>query len=134
MYEVQVSTNPAFSPLSASSGIVNTTQSPAWNAPSLPDGTYYWRVRVSDPFGVWSSWSTATRFGLDTVAPVAAARRAGSIVSPGVSTMPAGEPLALEATDAGSGVARIEYSRDGGAWTTYSSPVTFDDTGRHLLA
>jgi drug/metabolite transporter (DMT)-like permease len=45
-----------------------------------------------------------------------------------------GEPIELTATDATSGVARIEVSIDGGPWTTYASPISFEAIGRHVLA
>lgn len=34
----------------------------------------------------------------------------------------------------GSGVATVEYRLDGGAWTTYDSPVTVEAAGAHTLA
>ncbi|WUR62548.1 plastocyanin/azurin family copper-binding protein [Micromonospora chokoriensis] len=39
----------------------------------------------------------------------------------------------LTATDAGSGVATIEYSLDGAAFTAYSSPVVVTAVGMHML-
>jgi plastocyanin len=40
----------------------------------------------------------------------------------------------LSATDTGgSGLARIEYQLDGGAWTVYSSPVVVSTVGAHML-
>ncbi|MFJ2086550.1 OmpL47-type beta-barrel domain-containing protein [Micromonospora chokoriensis] len=39
----------------------------------------------------------------------------------------------LTATDAGSGVATIEYSLDGAAFTAYSSPVVVTAIGMHML-
>jgi len=45
-----------------------------------------------------------------------------------------GDTIMLEATDATSGVRRIEYLRDGSAWTTYSGSLAFDTPGQHVLA
>jgi uncharacterized cupredoxin-like copper-binding protein len=39
----------------------------------------------------------------------------------------------LTATDDSSGVDSVEYSLDGGAWTTYSAPVAVDTVGDHML-
>jgi len=41
--------------------------------------------------------------------------------------------VTLEATDEGSGVDSVEYSLDGGEWTTYEDPVTVEDEGAHTL-
>ena len=38
-------------------------------APSAPDGTYYWRVFAEDAVGNQSSWSQTRSFVVDTVAP-----------------------------------------------------------------
>jgi len=39
----------------------------------------------------------------------------------------------LTATDAGSGVASVEYQLDGGTWTPYSAPVVVSSLGMHML-
>lgn len=39
----------------------------------------------------------------------------------------------LTATDEGSGVATIEYSLDGGAFTAYANPVVVNTVGMHML-
>lgn len=42
--------------------------------------------------------------------------------------------VTISATDAGTGVERIEYSQDGGAtWVTYSGPFVLPDDGRHSV-
>jgi len=132
-YEVQVASDVGFSTIATSSGTVDSIQR-NWRAPALADGVYYWRVRSRDPFGVWSEWSAGTRFGVDTTAPIAVARRGGVLVGSPVLVLHPGDLVELNATDVGSGVARIEVSLDGGTWTTYSSPVPFDAVGRHFLA
>lgn len=40
----------------------------------------------------------------------------------------------LTATDDSSGVDSVEYSLDGGAWSTYSDPVVVDAVGAHMLS
>ncbi|MFD9740037.1 ThuA domain-containing protein [Umezawaea sp. NPDC059074] len=42
-------------------------------------------------------------------------------------------PVTLTATDAGSGVASVEYALDGGAWTAYTTPVDVTGDGTHTL-
>ncbi|MFC7532420.1 OmpL47-type beta-barrel domain-containing protein [Actinoplanes sp. GCM10030250] len=39
----------------------------------------------------------------------------------------------VTAGDTGSGVARIEYQLDGGAWSAYTNPVLIDVLGQHML-
>lgn len=41
--------------------------------------------------------------------------------------------LTLSALDTGSGVASVEYTLDGGAWTVYTAPVTVDSAGDHTF-
>ncbi len=42
-------------------------------------------------------------------------------------------PVALAATDATSGVDKIEYALDGGAWTAYTAAVNVTGVGDHTL-
>ncbi|WP_327089710.1 ThuA domain-containing protein [Nonomuraea sp. NBC_01738] len=42
-------------------------------------------------------------------------------------------PVVLTATDALSGVGRVEYALDGGAWTAYGEPVVVSGEGAHEL-
>ncbi|WP_435207634.1 OmpL47-type beta-barrel domain-containing protein [Micromonospora sp. bgisy143] len=67
----------------------------------------------------------------DTTAPVVTAALAGDRDGDGnyVGTVTA----TLTATDAGSGVATIEYALDGAAFTSYTSPVVVTATGMHML-
>lgn len=41
--------------------------------------------------------------------------------------------VSLTATDAGSGVASVEYQLDGGTWTAYAAPVVVSTVGMHML-
>jgi hypothetical protein len=41
--------------------------------------------------------------------------------------------VTLSATDAGSGVASVEYQLDGGTWTAYAAPVVVSAVGMHML-
>ncbi|MFE0170816.1 OmpL47-type beta-barrel domain-containing protein [Streptomyces sp. NPDC059002] len=42
--------------------------------------------------------------------------------------------VTVTATDAGSGVAKVEYSLDGGPYLAYGTPVVVDRVGRHSVA
>jgi uncharacterized cupredoxin-like copper-binding protein len=42
--------------------------------------------------------------------------------------------ITITALDTGSGVGSVEYKLDGGAWTTYTAPVTVDAEGDHTFA
>ena len=133
-FELQVASDAGFSSIVATSGIASSSGSAAWVPPALADGGYFWRVRVADAFGAWSAWSAVTQFRLDTTPPVATARHGGSAVPPGSLAIAGGDAVSVEGTDAGSGVARLEYSLDGAAWTTYSVAIVFTTPGRHVLA
>ncbi|MBQ0903904.1 OmpL47-type beta-barrel domain-containing protein [Micromonospora sp. U21] len=67
----------------------------------------------------------------DTTPPVVTADLAGDRDGDGnyIGTATA----TLAATDAGSGVATIEYSLDGAAFTAYSAPIVVDGVGMHML-
>lgn len=67
----------------------------------------------------------------DTTPPTAAVSLAGERDGEGnyVGTVTA----TLTASDADSGVARIEYSLDGDPYVTYSSPIVVPDAGMHML-
>ncbi|MGA5300512.1 cupredoxin domain-containing protein [Nucisporomicrobium flavum] len=41
--------------------------------------------------------------------------------------------VTINASDGGSGIARIEYNVDGGAFTAYTNPVVIDDEGAHMV-
>ncbi len=41
--------------------------------------------------------------------------------------------VTLSATDAGSGVASVEYQLDGGTWASYAAPVVVSAVGTHML-
>ena len=42
-------------------------------------------------------------------------------------------PVVITSTDAGSGVKKLEWSLDGGAWTAYTTPVEVTGDGTHEL-
>lgn len=68
----------------------------------------------------------------DTTAPETSATVTGTRNSNGAYITSA--KVTVTATDAGSGVDRIEYSLDGGPYLAYSAPVIVDRIGSHTLA
>jgi hypothetical protein len=67
---------------------------------------------------------------IDTTAPVTVA----TFAPPSDGGWHAGAtPVTLASTDAGSGVAGIEWSLDGGPWTPYTTPVDVTGDGPHEL-
>ncbi|GHG02323.1 MULTISPECIES: cupredoxin domain-containing protein [Amycolatopsis] len=67
----------------------------------------------------------------DTTAPTVTAAVAGDRDPSGNYVGSA--TVSLTATDAGSGVASVEYQLDGGTWTTYTAPVVVTAVGMHML-
>ncbi|MEU7591014.1 plastocyanin/azurin family copper-binding protein [Micromonospora sp. NPDC049230] len=67
----------------------------------------------------------------DTTAPVVTATPAGE--QDGDGNYIGTATVTLTATDAGSGVATIEYALDGGAFTAYTNPVVVTSVGMHML-
>jgi len=131
-YEVQVSSDASFSPGSlVATGAAESTAT-LWESPSISHGAYFWRVRVEDEYGVWSTWSTPTPVRVDAIAPVVSAIHNAELVADSYAAVLVGETIALNATDEGSGVAEIRFSLDGGSWTVYSGPFALDP-GRHVL-
>ncbi|MEU6643905.1 ThuA domain-containing protein [Saccharomonospora sp. NPDC046836] len=67
---------------------------------------------------------------LDVTAPVTEA----TFAEPGSAGWHQGEVgVTLTAADSGSGVDRVEWSLDGGEWTTYTEPVVVTGDGEHTL-
>lgn len=60
IYELQVSTSSDFS-----NPTTYTLRTNSRNLPALPDGVYYWRVKVKDSAGNWSNWSVHREFEID---------------------------------------------------------------------
>ncbi|PWJ03259.1 glycosyl hydrolase [Streptomyces sp. NWU49] len=70
--------------------------------------------------------------GEDTTAPEATAKVTGTRNAEGAYVGSAS--VAVEATDEGSGVDRIEYAiGDDGAWQPYTAPVVVDQVGTHTV-
>ncbi|QNS08549.1 OmpL47-type beta-barrel domain-containing protein [Streptomyces xanthii] len=69
--------------------------------------------------------------GEDTTAPETSAKAEGQTNADGAFVGSAS--VTVSATDAGSGVDRIEYALDGGAYTPYTAPVVVNQVGAHTL-
>lgn len=69
--------------------------------------------------------------GEDTTAPVVTGQVTGERNPAGAYVGKA--TVTVTATDAGSGVARIEYNVDGGAFAAYTAPVVVDTVGTHMV-
>jgi hypothetical protein len=92
----------------------------AWTLKSI-DGTRRVYYQIKDNAG-WYSLQYYDEIILDRVAPVTTLSH-----SPGSST------VTLSATDATSGVKATYYRIDGGAWNTYTGPITLTGTGSHTI-
>jgi len=115
-YWAEVASDPGFTDTVASSGWMSQT---TYTFRLLGDGvTYHYRVMARDAFGHESGWSTAVRSTQDASPPEVAFGALPAVVSTSVVE------LTGTASDAGSGVAKVELSDDGGAtWSeaTYST-------------
>ncbi|WP_067494871.1 plastocyanin/azurin family copper-binding protein [Actinoplanes sp. TFC3] len=99
-------------------------------------GEHLARYRATDKAGNTSEPGSAT-FTVtepsdeDVTAPTVTAQVSGQQDAGGNYVGPAS--VTLTATDDDSGVARIEYQVDGGAWTAYTQPVVVNTVGMHMV-
>ena len=68
-YQIQLSASADFGAASYDSGRVASTSTSHAPASALPDGLYYWRVRVWTADDEMSDWSLTRKMGIDTVPP-----------------------------------------------------------------
>ncbi|MCF6376869.1 ThuA domain-containing protein [Nocardioides KLBMP 9356] len=91
--------------------------------PVTGEGARLVEYRAKDTAGTVGSVASRT-VNVDTVAPTVSAKVGGDRA----------RTITLTATDATSGVASIEYQLDDATtWTTYTSPVTIDEPGTHVV-
>ncbi|MGW5705270.1 OmpL47-type beta-barrel domain-containing protein [Amycolatopsis japonica] len=98
-------------------------------------GAHTVKYRATDKAGNVSAEGTATFTiveGDDNTAPVVSVVVSGDL--DGSWSYIEDATINLTATDAGSGVDKIEYQLDGGAWTVYTAPVKVTALGTHTLA
>jgi hypothetical protein len=108
----------------------------AWIAYSAPvaissDGAHTLEARATDVAGNLST-STLT-VHVDTTPPVTTATPACTLAGNG-GWCRGPVNISLAASDATAGVDATEYRLDGGAWTTYTSPVNVTGEGTHTVA
>jgi cytochrome c len=106
----------------------------AWTAYTAPvaisgDGTHQVRYRAADKAGNVSTAGTQA-VKIDATAPVTTAAFAPATDA---GWHKGATPVSLAATDAGSGVSKVEWSLDGGPWTAYTTPVDVTGNGQHEL-
>nr|WP_203866649.1 family 16 glycoside hydrolase [Plantactinospora endophytica] len=97
---------------------------------TLTPGTYRYFCAIPG-HGMMTGTFVVTGGGEDTTPPTVAAQVTGEQDENGAYVGSA--TVTLSATDSGSGVGRIEYSLDGGAYGTYSGPVTVSAYGQHTV-
>jgi hypothetical protein len=97
----------------------------------LSPGTYRYFCAIPGHGGM-AGLLVVTGGGSDTTPPTASAAVSGERNDDGSYLGAA--TVTLSATDTGSGVDRIEYSLDGGAYGTYAAPVTVNQPGQHTLS
>ncbi|MGW0531306.1 OmpL47-type beta-barrel domain-containing protein [Streptomyces sp. NPDC003032] len=114
----------------------------AWTAYTAPvmvheTGTHKVRYRASDKAGNQAA-EKAVEFTVvappvqDRTPPQTSAKVEGDKDSDGAYLGRA--RVTVTATDADSGVAKVEYSLDGGPYLAYEAPVVVDRVGRHTVA
>ncbi|MFJ6194837.1 OmpL47-type beta-barrel domain-containing protein [Micromonospora sp. NPDC092111] len=96
----------------------------------LTPGTYRYFCAIPGHGGM-TGLLVVSGGGSDTTAPTATAEVTGERDGSGAYLGSA--TVALSATDSGSGVAKIEYSLDGGPYGVYSTPVTVNQPGGHTV-
>ena len=124
--EVQVSVS-AFDSGSGVNTVEYDLDGAGWAAYSgplgLPDGVHSLNLRVIDNAGNITE-GTQT-FSVDMLAPVIDFSLTGTEGANSWYTTTV--QVSASANDAGSGLATIEVSVDGGSWNVYSAPLAFDD-------
>ncbi len=131
-YELQLSADPLFGTVEQTSGVVSSDSSNHLLY-GVSEGTHYVRVRAADQYSVWSPFSPARSFSVDTVPPAAIhqwSRVEGDVG--GRTWILPGATLTLTASDMGSGVADLFVSVDG-IVSDYAGPVTLSDHGVHII-
>ena len=69
MFHLQIGRYSNMSSPTVDTGMVNSTHT-YYIPTTLTTGKWYWRVRVADGDGLWSSWSSVANFVLDITGPV----------------------------------------------------------------
>ncbi|MEH1123135.1 family 43 glycosylhydrolase [Micromonospora sp. CPCC 206061] len=78
--------------------------------------------------------ATATDRAGNVSAPVSLAVMIDATAPASTAAVSAARAVTVTASDASSGVARVEYTIDTGAWTTYSGAIAAPDTNKHTVS
>ncbi len=140
VFQIFIDDDPGFGSVDFDSGAQSFTE-PLWSFPmgtdytTIPDGDWYWIVRMQDESGWWSDYSAVSTFSIDTVAPVTAMGTGSPSYDGGnVTYVTSATQFNLTASDAGSGVNSTWYRIDSGAWTEYAGPFDLSGLpGNHLI-
>ncbi|HEY0698148.1 MAG TPA: family 16 glycoside hydrolase, partial [Micromonospora sp.] len=97
----------------------------------LSPGTYRYFCSIPGHGGM-TGLLVVSGGGSDTTAPTVTAVVSGDKDTNGAYVGSA--TVTLSATDSESGVDRVEYSLDGGAYGTYAAPVTVNQPGQHTVS
>ncbi|MET7296128.1 family 16 glycoside hydrolase [Streptomyces griseoloalbus] len=99
---------------------------------TLTPGRYFYHCTIPGHGEMQGILTVTEGSGEDTTAPEATAKVTGTQNAKGEYVGSAS--VAVEATDAGSGVDRIEYAIGAdGAWQPYTAPVVVDQVGTHTV-
>ncbi|MEV7341280.1 family 16 glycoside hydrolase [Streptomyces sp. NPDC093544] len=99
---------------------------------TLTPGRYFYHCTIPGHGSMQGILVVTEGGGEDTTAPETSAAVTGSQNSQGAYVGSA--TVTVNATDAGSGVERVEYALgDAGAWQPYTTPVVVDQVGDHRL-
>ncbi|RIJ69701.1 hypothetical protein D1871_21435, partial [Nakamurella silvestris] len=105
---------------------------------ALAGGAHSLTATATDPTSTPSGTSAAVvvtvAVVVDTTAPVSTVTLAPGAPQGTNGWYTTAVTATLAATDAGSGVAKTEFSLDGGAWTTYTAAVAVSGSGVHSIA
>jgi len=95
------------------------------------EGVHTVGYRSTDEAGNREPWRTTT-VRIDRTPPSLEASVSGLSAQGGGFVAPV--TVSLTASDGASGLDRLRYRLDGGAWTTYGEPVVVEEPGEHELA
>ncbi|UCE73017.1 MAG: Ig-like domain-containing protein, partial [Methanomassiliicoccales archaeon] len=94
---------------------------------TMADGTWYWKVRVCDDDGCWSSYNSPSVVKIDTKEPT---NPSISINDDDDYMNSTSVILSLHAEDSGSGLYQMTFSNDGVIWTDWEP---YDNSKSYVL-
>ncbi|MEW5761010.1 MAG: kelch repeat-containing protein [Candidatus Thermoplasmatota archaeon] len=130
-FNVQIDDNPNFKSVDYTSGDVSSSTSSFVPSNSIPDGTWFWRVKAKDNDGDWGDYSNSWVLKIDTIPPLTNHSISGKMGENG--WYKSDVQLTLSSSDEASGVMETKYQIDTGDWKTYTSAFKIAGDGIHLL-